>query len=45
MHFLRLVDNAPKLRDPYLNVLQLDQRAGNGIVHGITRVLVPVDIG
>jgi serralysin len=45
VRFLRLVDNAPKLRDPYLNVLQLDQRAGNGIVHGITRVLIPVDIG
>ena len=45
VRFIQLVDNAPKLPNPYLNVFALNQRASNGIIHGITRVLIPVDIG
>jgi serralysin len=45
VRFIQLVDNAPKLPNPYLNVFALDQRASNGVIHGITRVLIPVDIG
>jgi uncharacterized surface protein with fasciclin (FAS1) repeats len=45
VRFLQLVDNAPKLANPYLNVFALDQQASNGVIHGITRVLIPVDIG
>ena len=39
-----IVDNAPKLPDPYLNVFALNQGASNGVIHGITRVLIPVNI-
>ncbi len=42
--FLRVGDNDPDLRDPYLNIFQLNIRADNGIIHGITRVLIPVDL-
>jgi serralysin len=45
VRFIQLVDNAPKLPNPYLNVFALDQRASNGVIHGITRLLIPVDIG
>jgi uncharacterized surface protein with fasciclin (FAS1) repeats len=45
VRFLQLVDNAPKLPNPYLNLFALNQSANNGVVHGITRVLIPVDIG
>ena len=45
VRFIQLVDNAPKLPNPYLNVFALNQRASNGVIHGITRVLIPVDIG
>jgi serralysin len=45
VRFIQLVDNAPKLPNPYLNVFALEQRASNGVIHGITRVLIPVDIG
>jgi len=45
VRFFQLVDNAPNLPNPYLNLFQLNQRADNGIVHGISRVLIPVDIG
>ena len=38
------IDNAPKLPDPYLNVFALNQNASNGVIHGITRVLIPVNI-
>ena len=43
--FVQLVDKAPKLPNAYLNVFALNQQASNGIIHGITRVLIPVDIG
>jgi len=45
VRFFELVDNAPKLPNPYLNFFALNQRASNGIIHGISRVLIPVDIG
>lgn len=40
---LRLRDNEPDLRDGMLT-LPLDLRAGRGIAHTITRVLIPVDL-
>ncbi len=45
VRFFQLVDNAPNLPNPYLNFFALNQRASNGVIHGITRVLIPVDIG
>ena len=45
VRFVQLVDNAPKLPNPYLNIFALNQQASNGVIHGITRVLIPVDIG
>jgi uncharacterized surface protein with fasciclin (FAS1) repeats len=45
VRLFELVDNAPNLPNPYLNVFELDQRASNGVIHGISRVLIPVDIG
>ena len=45
VRFLQLVDNAPNLRNPYLNFFELQQEATNGVVHGITRVLIPIPIG
>lgn len=41
---ISLVDAEPDLRDPRLDLFALDRRASNGVVHGITRVLVPVDL-
>lgn len=41
---IRLVDNEPDLRDPLLNIFDLDNKATNGVVHGIWRVLIPVDL-
>ena len=38
-----LTDNEPDLRDPQLT-LPLELRAGQGIAHTITRVLIPVDL-
>ncbi|MEO8696202.1 MAG: fasciclin domain-containing protein [Acidimicrobiales bacterium] len=37
---LRLIDNS-ELSDPWLNVFALNVPASNGIIHGITRVLLP----
>jgi hypothetical protein len=36
----RLVDKSD-LRDPWLNVFALNIPASNGVIHGITRVLLP----
>ena len=41
----RLEDNAPALRDPTLKVFSGDIRAANGLIHPITRALIPLDIG
>jgi uncharacterized surface protein with fasciclin (FAS1) repeats len=45
VRLIKLVDKAPNLTNPTLNVFALNQRASNGVIHGITRVLIPVDIG
>jgi uncharacterized surface protein with fasciclin (FAS1) repeats len=39
-----LIDNDPDLRDPRLVRRDLDNRASNGIWHGIDRVLIPIDV-
>ena len=44
VRLIQLVDKDPDIRNPYLNVFALDQRASNGVVHGITRVLLPVNV-
>jgi serralysin len=44
VRLVQLVDNAPKLPNPYLNLFALNQNASNGVIHGITRVLIPVNI-
>lgn len=41
---ISLVDKEPDLRNPRLDLFALDMRASNGVVHGITRVLIPVDL-
>ncbi len=41
--FLTLIDNEPDLRNPLLTA-PINLNASNGIVHGITRVLIPVDL-
>ena len=41
----QLVDNDPQIPNPFLLFTELQQEAGNGgIVHGISRVLLPIDI-
>ena len=39
----RLRDNEPDLRDPYL-FFPLNVQADNGVIHTISRVLIPVDL-
>ena len=41
--FLTLIDNEPNLANPFLT-LPINLNASNGIIHGITRVLIPVDL-
>jgi uncharacterized surface protein with fasciclin (FAS1) repeats len=41
---LQLVDREPDLPNPYLNIFFLDRKASNGVIHGITRVLIPADL-
>lgn len=41
--FLRLIDNDPDLADPIIT-RPINLRASNGIIHGVTRVLLPVDL-
>ncbi len=40
----RLLDNEPDVRDPFLSLFASDIRAANGIIHTISRVLIPIDI-
>ena len=40
--FIQLQDNDPDLRDPF--VILPNIRASNGIIHGIDRVLLPIDV-
>jgi hypothetical protein len=39
-----LVDNEPDLRNPFLVTRDLDNFASNGVWHGISRVLIPIDL-
>ena len=41
---LQLVDKDPQLPNPYLNPFALNINAGKSVIHGITRVLLPVDV-
>ncbi|MCR9243843.1 MAG: fasciclin domain-containing protein [bacterium] len=41
--FFRLQDNDPDLRDPRL-MRPINLTADNGIIHGINRILIPLDI-
>ena len=41
---LRLLDNEPDLKDPYVILKGANIRASNGIIHTISRVLVPLDL-
>lgn len=41
----RLGDNAPALRDPRVRAGVADIRAQNGLIHPLTRVLIPLDLG
>ena len=44
VRFLRLIDADPDAPDAYLRLTALDIRTSNGIIHGITRVLRPLDL-
>lgn len=39
-----LVDKDPQLPNPFLNLGAVNLRAKNGVVHTVSRVLIPVDI-
>jgi uncharacterized surface protein with fasciclin (FAS1) repeats len=41
--FLILVDNEPDLANPVVTA-PINLRASNGVIHGVTRVLIPVDL-
>ena len=41
--FFKLVDNDPDFRDPFLFV-PFNVRVDNGVIHTISRVLIPVDL-
>jgi uncharacterized surface protein with fasciclin (FAS1) repeats len=41
---ISLIDKEPDLRNPLLNLGQLNIKATNGRIHGITRVLLPVNL-
>ncbi|MBK8979174.1 MAG: fasciclin domain-containing protein [Planctomycetes bacterium] len=41
--FLLLIDNEPDLANPFV-VPPINLRASNGVIHGISRVLIPVDL-
>ena len=40
----KLVDKDPDITNPRLRVDALDMKAGDGIIHGINRVLIPINI-
>ena len=44
VRLIQLVDKDPDIKNPLLNLFALDLRASNGVVHGITRVLLPVNV-
>ncbi len=39
-----LVDKDPDIRNPFLNLFNLNIKASNGRIHAITRVLIPVNL-
>lgn len=41
---VELIDNDPDLRNPRLIRRDLDNKASNGVWHGIDRVLIPIDV-
>lgn len=41
--FLTLIDNEPDLRNPFL-IAPINLTASNGVIHGISRVLIPIDL-
>ena len=41
--FFTLIDNDPDFRNPFL-VRPINLTADNGIIHGVSRVLIPVDL-
>ena len=41
--FLTLVDNDPNIANPVLT-LPINRNASNGIIHGVNRVLLPIDL-
>lgn len=41
---LQLIDKDPQLPNPYLNPFAININAGKSVIHGITRVLLPVDV-
>ena len=41
---IKLIDKDPDIPNPRLNLDALDMKAGDGIIHGITRVLIPINI-
>ncbi|MEY3360483.1 MAG: hypothetical protein RL531_202 [Actinomycetota bacterium] len=44
VRYIQLVDLAPARPNPYLNLFALDIKASNGVIHGITRVLLPANV-
>jgi hypothetical protein len=38
-----LIDNDPSIADPLL-IAPINLRASNGIIHGVSRVLLPIDL-
>jgi hypothetical protein len=40
----RLIDNYVGLTNPYATIFRSDNRASNGFVHSISRVLIPVNL-
>jgi uncharacterized surface protein with fasciclin (FAS1) repeats len=44
VRFIQLVDLAPARPNPSLNLFALGIKANNGVIHGITRVLIPAAI-
>ena len=41
---VQLIDNDPDIRNPWLIRWDLDNFASNGVWHGISRVLLPLDV-
>lgn len=44
VRFVRFVDRDPDLPDPRLNVFVYNVGATNGVIHGLTRVLIPANL-